>query len=894
MEMMFRRGSAEMTQEDCAMKRWLSALLALLMLCTGFAVQAEERKIEYTGGVVLRMLPKGNEAPGDEYINVGFVECSMPYLLLGHMSTWQLGVEGGQAPYDIEVILWRRPFDATDGYYWYFDSFSLGNKRSFNYVFDVPGDYFWEIAVTDSAGQTLVFQTRPVKTVEAEEESDAQTVAGKVNQIIAEHITSGMSEYQRALVLHDWLIYNANYDYTFTWYEPEGVLLHGTGVCDSYARAYQMLCTAAGLECIYVSGLGNGGAHGWNLVKIDGKWYHVDCTWDDPGTGGYECHDYFLLTDEEMGRDHDWNFANRGDMIVPDAEDKGFEGGSTTDCDFTFTTMAECAEGFRQLVKSGEHPSRVVAMYTGDEDIYAIYDRFREWAKTELSGILGSAGWWREWRATGNCFFVTVNWNDPTEYVRFNEEKVILSAGEEKEIAAADYYPAANAFTWTSSDPSVVTVKGYYNAVEGLRASLKAVSGGSAVITVTSKDGVSDSFTVEVMPAFTPDFHLTLEPGAGDVHLVWQSIPGVTEYHIMRAVKEQEDCIAIVEDHEATLTQEQLPPNVKQEVWIVGLRIVGGQVMAEYCGEHMTYGDESLPVKHTPVVDAAVAATCTQPGLTEGAHCSQCGAVITAQETIPALGHAKVTDAAVAATCTQPGLTEGAHCSRCEAVITAQETIPALGHAKVTDAAVTATCTQPGLTEGAHCSRCEAVITAQETIPALGHEPVTESIGGANCTEGASLVTICGRCLERLAVEEILPLGHDEYIVEGVPATHVTTGLTDLIVCKRCGAVLQKQETIPAVQVTAFTVPGMVHVIDAEAFMGCRFECVVIGEGCRTIGASAFADNGALRFVEIPASVTDIAPTAFDGCSEGLIIVTTAGSAAEAFARANGLVCVIR
>lgn len=41
--------------------------------------------------------------------------------------------------------------------------------------------------------------------------------------------------------------------------------------------------------------------HAWNLVKIDGNWYHVDTTWEDGNPGKY-----VSLTDDEMRKDHKW------------------------------------------------------------------------------------------------------------------------------------------------------------------------------------------------------------------------------------------------------------------------------------------------------------------------------------------------------------------------------------------------------------------------------------------------------------------------------------------------------------------------------------------------------------------------------------------------------------
>ena len=95
------------------------------------------------------------------------------------------------------------------------------------------------------------------------------------------------------------------------------------------------------------------------------------------------------------------------------------------------------------------------------------------------------------------------------------------------------------------------------------------------------------------------------------------------------------------------------------------------------------------------VTDVAVEPTCTETGLTEGSHCSECGAVAVAQQIIPANGHGDpVDDAAVNNSCTSYGLTAGSHCSICGDAIIAQQVIPAHFWVAATE------------TEPKHCSEC--------------------------------------------------------------------------------------------------------------------------------------------------------------------------------------------
>lgn len=108
-------------------------------------------------------------------------------------------------------------------------------------------------------------------------------------------------------------------------------------------------------------------------------------------------------------------------------------------------------------------------------------------------------------------------------------------------------------------------------------------------------------------------------------------------------------------------------------------------------------------------------ATCTE----EGSMLETCACGEEKTVTIPATGHTEVKDAAVEATCTSEGKTEGSHCSVCGEVLTKQETIPAKGHTVVKDAAVEATAVTEGKTEGSHCSVCGTVIKKQDVVAKL-------------------------------------------------------------------------------------------------------------------------------------------------------------------------------
>lgn len=77
---------------------------------------------------------------------------------------------------------------------------------------------------------------------------------------------------------HDIIMQNCWYSEKGSYHQSSaGVLLEGKAVCAGYAETFEMLCNAVGIQTVCVTS----SSHEWNKVKLYGRWYVVDCTWDD-------------------------------------------------------------------------------------------------------------------------------------------------------------------------------------------------------------------------------------------------------------------------------------------------------------------------------------------------------------------------------------------------------------------------------------------------------------------------------------------------------------------------------------------------------------------------------------------------------------------------------------
>lgn len=146
-----------------------------------------------------------------------------------------------------------------------------------------------------------------------------QEIAAWARNVVSQVIRPGMSDREKIIALHDYMIFNADYlqDESRDTHTIRGFYRYGKVQCSGYTDTFYLLGHMAGLEVKLVSGviLEDGESHAWNLVMLDGKWYAMDITWDDPIGGNAECWNYCLIPHSVFNGLRTWE-----PMVMPDGD----------------------------------------------------------------------------------------------------------------------------------------------------------------------------------------------------------------------------------------------------------------------------------------------------------------------------------------------------------------------------------------------------------------------------------------------------------------------------------------------------------------------------------------------------------------------------------------------
>lgn len=212
--------------------------------------------------------------------------------------------------------------------------------------------------------------------------------------MIAEGVDPQWSDAEICLYLHDYLCKRFAYDTTYTVYDAYTFLTEGRGVCQSYTLAYTALLSRFGIPVTYATGQDGDLPHIWNIVQLDGEYYHVDVTWGDALTGGEDCfgratHDNFLKSDAAIEATGHTGRQNRGGIVCDSTR---YDAGALTGVD----SPAVLLEGEVYAIKNG----RVLAFRNGLDGtpavIYTVTDAWQSGMQTLVDKPAGIAAYGKD------------------------------------------------------------------------------------------------------------------------------------------------------------------------------------------------------------------------------------------------------------------------------------------------------------------------------------------------------------------------------------------------------------------------------------------------------------------------------------------------------------------
>lgn len=229
-----------------------------------------------------------------------------------------------------------------------FKPFSIQRRKSYDSLKDLIDLNYINSYLLDNKQSKLSIETLEyydkIYNEKSEVIDDFNEIKNKLSDLKEKF--KGSDEEKVVKNIHDWMVENVEYGYEEVFgrsydggrigndYNGDGktrngnsvyngvtALLEGRAACQGYAELFQILAKEMGLESVMVSGKAKSsgkdtwGGHAWNLVKVNGDWYHIDVTWDDPlmiYNGRYDStrdnlrYTYYLISDNTMSRDHRW------------------------------------------------------------------------------------------------------------------------------------------------------------------------------------------------------------------------------------------------------------------------------------------------------------------------------------------------------------------------------------------------------------------------------------------------------------------------------------------------------------------------------------------------------------------------------------------------------------
>ena len=565
-----------------------------------------------------------------------------------------------------------------------------------------------------------------------------------VNSIVQSAVTrcnseTNGSDYSKALWLHDWLLEQLDYDNSLKWSSAESALTRSSGTCQAYERAYAKLLNATGIENAETRDTYDG--HTWNAMKLDGKWYQVDCTWDDSSENYYNfnrTHLYFALSDELMA------IAHQGHNNIYTVEGYATPSNSLEHNYFVQNGDAQqWVESYRNRIQENLNNKNTEFSIQADNSTYppSIYGI--------QNGIIAYVMNQNEWFVNGKKIELAAKTNDkqfdfivtyPVECTNHDWDEGVITTEPTCTTKGVKTFTCNNCKATKTEE---VNALGHnYSKDWTIDKKVTCTESGSKSHHCTRCDSKSD---VTVIPKTSHNFD----------NGVITTAPTCTKDGVK---------IYTCKDCKTTKTEvlKALGHDYSKE-WTIDKKATCTESgsKSHHCTRCDSKVDETVISKLSHNFDNGVittSPTCTKDGV-KTYTCKDCKT--TKIEVLKALGHDYSKDWTIdkKATCTESG-SKSHHCIRCDSKSDVT-VIPKLSHNFDNGVITTSpTCTKDGV-KTYTCKDCKT--TKTEVIKALGHDYLNEWTidKKATCLEEGSKSHHCTRCDSKSDVTVIPVLSHN-------------------------------------------------------------------------------------------------------------------------------------
>lgn len=563
-----------------------------------------------------------------------------------------------------------------------------------------------------------------------DERYDRELYEQTVQRILDLTVHEGMSDLQIALSVHDYLASHFQYDETYTKYTGYDLLVNAAAVCQGYATAYMDLLQRAGIQTCYVRSTPMN--HAWCLVQLDGSWYHVDLTWDDPvpDTPGYVDHMFFLLSDEFNIYN---GFAPRHyDWITPfSATDTQYE----KDMFWSgLTSPVVYLDSDRCVYLRIEDTKRNIYLRqesTGTETLLTSVDAGYVDMGSNSKYHIDTYGLsvWNDriyFCDTDQIFSLPLTGGEPTVVYTLDtagQEKLLYSVMVSNETIL---YSTVDK-DWNQEITSILLPE-HTHSYQSVVKNPTCTEEGYTRYTCS---GCLDSYTQDTLAPLGHTYSdQVIAPDC--------ATEGCTVHTCSRCSDSYTDNIVAALGHSFTDYRSDQNATCSENGTMTRVCTVCNlvdTVIEENSATGHDMDSGKVTVEPQPGVPGLWTYTCNNCGMTVSFPMDYTPDDSCSHETITLVDY-------TAPTCSSRGYSGNWICTLCNAILGGGEMIEALPHTEIIDPAIAPTCTQRGKGEGRHCEVCQITTIPQESIPPLGHSfgpwyetvaPTTTSMGEERC-----------------------------------------------------------------------------------------------------------------------------------------------------------------